>query len=44
MRVPGPGSSLSQSDGPDVHTEITASNLLKVDLKGRKVNPSRMNG
>jgi ribulose-5-phosphate 4-epimerase/fuculose-1-phosphate aldolase len=40
MRVPGPELHFLLNPFGLLYTEITASNLLKVDLKGRKVNPS----
>ncbi|HEY0336609.1 MAG TPA: class II aldolase/adducin family protein, partial [Burkholderiales bacterium] len=40
MRVPGPEVHFLLNPLGLMYTEITASNLLKVDLKGRKVNPS----
>ena len=40
MRVPGPDVHFLLNPLGLMYTEITASNLLKVDLKGRKVNPS----
>ena len=41
MRVPGPEVHFLLNPLGLMYTEITASNLLKVDLKGRKVNPSQ---
>ena len=40
MRVPGEDTHFLLNPLGLLYTEITASNLLKVDLKGRKVNPS----